>query len=58
MPDLLTAKDVELIAFKKVSFGGYAIQEVEEFLNQVADDIEAYALRRREIGRASCRERV
>jgi len=45
MPDLLTAKDVELVAFKKVSFGGYAIQEVEEFLNQVADDIEAYALR-------------
>ena len=45
MPDLLTAKDVELITFKKVSFGGYAIPEVEEFLNQVADDIEAYALR-------------
>ena len=35
MPDLLTAKDVELITFKKVSFGGYAIPEVEEFLNQV-----------------------
>ena len=33
------------ITFKKVSFGGYAIPEVEEFLNQVADDIEAYALR-------------
>ena len=25
MPDLLTAKDVEVRAFKKVSFGGYAI---------------------------------
>ena len=45
MPDLLTAKDVELVTFKKASFGGYAIPEVEEFLNQVADDIEAYALR-------------
>lgn len=45
MPDLLTAKDVELITFKRVSFGGYAVLEVEEFLNQVADDIEAYALR-------------
>jgi len=45
MPDLLTAKDVEVRAFKKVSFGGYAIPEVEEFLNQVADDIETYALR-------------
>lgn len=45
MPDLLTAKDVEVRAFKKVSFGGYAIPEVEEFLNQIADDIEAYSLR-------------
>ena len=45
MPDLLTAKDVEVRAFKKVSFGNYAIPEVEEFLNQVADDIETYALR-------------
>ena len=45
MPELLTAKDVELVTFKKVSFGGYAIPEVEEFLNQIADDLEAYALR-------------
>ena len=44
MPDLLTAKDVEVRAFKKVSFGGYAIPEVEEFLNQVADDIETYVM--------------
>ena len=45
MTELLTAKDVEVKAFKKVSFGGYAIPEVEDFLNQVADDLEAYALR-------------
>lgn len=45
MTDLLTAKDVEVKAFKKVSFGGYAIQEVEDFLNQIADDLEAYAMR-------------
>lgn len=45
MPDLLTAKDVELKIFKKASFGGYSIPDVEEFLNQIAEDLEAYALR-------------
>lgn len=45
MTELLTARDVELKTFKKVSFGGYAVSEVEEFLNQVADDLEAYVLR-------------
>ncbi|MBQ4418208.1 MAG: DivIVA domain-containing protein [Synergistaceae bacterium] len=45
MSELLTARDIELKSFKKVSFGGYAIQEVEDFLNQVADDLEAYVLR-------------
>ena len=44
MSDLLTAKDVEIKAFKKVKFGGYSIPEVEDFLNQVAEDIEAYAM--------------
>ena len=43
--ELLTAKDVEIKAFKKVSFGGYAVQEVEDFLNQIADDFETYAMR-------------
>ena len=42
--DLLTAKDVEIKAFKKVRFGGYSIPEVEDFLNQVAEDIEAYSM--------------
>jgi len=45
MSELLTAKDVELKIFKKVSFGGYNIQDVEEFLNQLAEDLETYALR-------------
>ena len=45
MSDLLTAKDVELKIFKKVSFGGYSIPEVEEFLNQITEDLETYALR-------------
>jgi len=45
MSELLTAKDVELKIFKKVSFGGYSIQDVEEFLNQVAEDLESYTLR-------------
>ena len=44
MSDLLTAKDVEVKAFRKVKFGGYSVPEVEDFLNQVADDIEAYAM--------------
>ena len=42
MSDLLTAKDVEVKVFKKVRFGGYSVPEVEDFLNQVADDLEAY----------------
>ena len=45
MSELLTAKDVELKIFKKVSFGGYSISDVEEFLNQVAEDLETYVLR-------------
>ncbi|MCR4819395.1 MAG: DivIVA domain-containing protein [Fretibacterium sp.] len=45
MTELLTAKDVEVKAFKKVSFGGYSVPEVEDYLNQIADDLEAYALR-------------
>lgn len=45
MSELLTAKDVELKIFKKASFGGYAVPDVEEFLNQVAEDLEAYAVR-------------
>ena len=44
LDNLLTAKDVEVKAFKKVRFGGYSVPEVEDFLNQVADDLEAYAL--------------
>ena len=44
MSELLTAKDVEVKAFKKVKFGGYYIPDVEDFLNQVADDIEAYTM--------------
>ena len=44
MSDLLTAKDVEIKVFKKVKFGGYSVPEVEDFLNQVADDLEAYAI--------------
>lgn len=43
MSELLTAKDVEVKVFKKVRFGGYSVPEVEDFLNQVADDLEAYA---------------
>jgi cell division initiation protein len=48
MSDLLTAKDVELKIFKKASFGGYSIPDVEEFLNQIAEDLESYALRQSE----------
>jgi len=51
MSELLTAKDVELKLFKKVSFGGYSISDVEEFLNQIAEDLETYVLRLSEQGR-------
>lgn len=44
MSDLMTAKDVEVKVFKKVRFGGYSVPEVEDFLNQVADDLEAYTV--------------
>lgn len=44
MTELLTAKDVEIKVFKKVRFGGYSVPEVEDFLNQVADDLEAYSI--------------
>ena len=44
MNELLTAKDVEVKVFKKSRFGGYSVPEVEDFLNQIADDLEAYAL--------------
>ncbi|MBQ9419362.1 MAG: DivIVA domain-containing protein [Synergistaceae bacterium] len=44
MSELLTAKDIEIKAFRKVKFGGYSVPEVEDFLNQVADDIEAYTM--------------
>jgi cell division initiation protein len=48
MSELLTAKDVELKIFRKVSFGGYSITDVEEFLNQIAEDLETYVLRQNE----------
>ena len=44
MTELLTAKDVEVKMFKKARFGGYSVPEVEDFLNQVADDLEAYTM--------------
>ena len=51
MTELLTAKDVEMKIFKKASFGGYSIPDVEEFLNQIAEDLEAYAARQGELQR-------
>jgi len=47
MAELLTAKDVELKMFKK-EFRGYHVQDVEEFLNQIAEDLESYAMRQSE----------
>ena len=44
MSELLTAKDVEVKIFKKARFGGYSVAEVEDFLNQIADDLEAYVI--------------
>ncbi|MDR1648792.1 MAG: DivIVA domain-containing protein [Synergistaceae bacterium] len=45
MPELLTAEDIERRVFKKVSFGGYSVAEIEEFLGQIIDDVKEYASR-------------
>lgn len=43
--NLLTSKDIEIRAFKKSSFGGYVVAEVDEFLDQICEDMDIYMTR-------------
>lgn len=43
-PDLLTARDIETKFFSR-GMRGYSVNEVDEFLDRVAEDIQEYALR-------------
>ncbi len=50
MPDLLTARDIESKYFSR-AMRGYAVSEVDEFLDRVAEDIQEYSLRCAELER-------
>jgi len=45
MESLLRARDIETRILKKAAFGGYVIAEVDEFLDQISEDIELYIKR-------------
>lgn len=49
MDSLLTSKDIEARIFRKSSFGGYVISEVDEFLDQISEDVGVYAVRNKEL---------
>ena len=42
MENLLRGKDIETRILKKTTFGGYSIPEVDEFLDQISEDLELY----------------
>lgn len=46
--ELLTSKDIESRIFKKASFGGYVTSDVDEFLDQVCEDVDIYVARIRD----------
>jgi cell division initiation protein len=50
VPDLLTARDIENKYFSR-AMRGYAVSEVDEFLDRVAEDIQEYSLRCAELER-------
>jgi cell division initiation protein len=50
VPDLLTARDIESKYFSR-AMRGYAVSEVDEFLDRVAEDIQEYSLRCAELER-------
>lgn len=50
MPDLLTARDIESKAFSR-GMRGYAMDEVDEFLDRVAEDEQEYSIRCNELAR-------
>ena len=51
MEDLLRARDIETRILKKSAFGGYSVAEVDEFLDQISEDIELYVKRIEELER-------
>jgi len=42
MESLFRARDIEARILKKATFGGYLISEVDEFLDQISEDVEIY----------------
>jgi cell division initiation protein len=51
MENLLRAKDIETRILKKAVFGGYYTAEVDEFLDQISEDMELYVKRIEELER-------
>ncbi|MCL1875973.1 MAG: DivIVA domain-containing protein [Synergistaceae bacterium] len=51
MEDLLRARDIEARMLKKSTFGGYVVAEVDEFLDQISEDVEIYVTRIEELER-------
>ena len=51
MENLLRARDIETRILKKAAIGGYAVAEVDEFLDQISEDIELYIKRIEELER-------
>jgi len=51
MDDLLRARDIETRILRKSAFGGYSVADVDEFLDQISEDIELYVKRIEELER-------
>jgi cell division initiation protein len=51
MENLLRARDIEARPLKKAAFGGYVVSEVDEFLDQISEDVELYVQRIEELER-------
>ena len=51
MESLLRARDIETRILKKVALGGYSMPEVDEFLDQISEDLEIYVKRIEELER-------
>ncbi|MCL1941179.1 MAG: DivIVA domain-containing protein [Synergistaceae bacterium] len=51
MESLLRARDIETRILNKSTFGGYVVAEVDEFLDQISEDLELYVKRIEELER-------
>jgi cell division initiation protein len=51
MDSLLRARDIETRILKKAAFGGYSVLEVDEFLDQISEEVELYIKKREELER-------